>query len=281
MLIRRKAGVGIIGSKRCIPSRLRTSGAKKVTTPWTLQAFNTSRNPPNTVLLSMTKILEENTIQRALNSSRISRAQAKLSFLTTVRVKRAHHTLISDFCWILAVRRHRPGDIESDESKRQPVNQVHVDQTPESATARVHRHLPADEAERLVKKRFQIINLWRPISHPAIDHPLALCDYRTVDVNKDLVPVTLVYPDRKGETFGVKFNSTHGWKYEKGMKQDETVLIKWFADYVLVCDDALTLVVVTTRLRMTISLNSLHIVGSRIPRHHRECRSGSLSSLGR
>jgi hypothetical protein len=126
------------------------------------------------------------------------------------------------------VRRHRPGDIESDESKRQPVNQVHVDQTPESATARVHRHLPADEAERLVKKRFQIINLWRPISHPAIDHPLALCDYRTVDVNKDLVPVTLVYPDRKGETFGVKFNSTHGWKYEKGMKQDETVLIKCY-----------------------------------------------------
>ncbi|KAG1727479.1 uncharacterized protein EDB91DRAFT_891872 [Suillus paluster] len=126
------------------------------------------------------------------------------------------------------VRRHRPGDAETDETKRQPVHQVHVDQTPESATARVHRHLPAAEAEKLVEKRFQIINLWRPISHPAIEHPLALCDYRTVDVKKDLVPVTLVYPDREGETFGVKFNPAHRWKYDKDMKQDEVVLIKCY-----------------------------------------------------
>lgn len=136
----------------------------------------------------------------------------------------ASHVVLFDH----TVRRHRPGDAETDETKRQPVNQVHVDQTPESATARVHRHLPAGEAEKLVKKRFQIINLWRPISHPAIDHPLALCDYRTVDVKKDLVPVTLVYPDREGETFGVKFNPTHRWKYGKGMKPDEVVLIKCY-----------------------------------------------------
>ncbi|KIJ58345.1 hypothetical protein HYDPIDRAFT_163373, partial [Hydnomerulius pinastri MD-312] len=63
------------------------------------------------------------------------------------------------------VRRHRPGDKDTDATKRQPVAQVHVDQTPESATTRVHRHLPSTEAPSLVQKRFQIINLWRPISH--------------------------------------------------------------------------------------------------------------------
>ncbi|OAX38477.1 hypothetical protein K503DRAFT_741154 [Rhizopogon vinicolor AM-OR11-026] len=126
------------------------------------------------------------------------------------------------------VRRHRQGVPETDENKRQPVVQVHVDQTPDSATARVHRHLPAAEAEKFVKKRFQIVNLWRPISHPAIDYPLALCDYRTVDVQKDLVPVTLVYPDHEGETYGVKFNPSHRWKYKKEMKQDEVVLIKCY-----------------------------------------------------
>lgn len=93
----------------------------------------------------------------------------------------------------------------------------------------MHRHLPAAEAERLVKKRFQIVNLWRPISHPAIDYPLALCDYRSVDVKNDLVPVTLVYPDHEGETYGVKFNPSHRWKYKKEMNLDEVVLIKWFA----------------------------------------------------
>lgn len=60
-------------------------------------------------------------------------------------------------------------------------------------------------------------------------------------MKKDLVPVTLVYPDREGETFGVKFNPTHRWKYERGMKLDEVVLIKWYAYDILVGDDALTL----------------------------------------
>ncbi|KAH7923063.1 hypothetical protein BV22DRAFT_1106303 [Leucogyrophana mollusca] len=129
------------------------------------------------------------------------------------------------------VRRHRPGDHDTDETKRQPVSQVHIDQTPASATARVHRHLPADEAQELVNKRFQIIiiNLWRPITHPAIDHPLALCDYRSVDAAGDLVPVALIYPDREGETMGVKFNADHRWKYQREMRQDEVVLIKCVA----------------------------------------------------
>lgn len=108
--------------------------------------------------------------------------------------------------------------------------QVHVDQTSESAVARVHRHLPASEAPALLKRRFQIINLWRPISHAAYDWPLALCDYRSIDVKNDLVPMSLIYPDRKGETFGVSFNPNHKWKYVKGMGPDEVVLIKWYGE---------------------------------------------------
>ncbi|KAH7908715.1 hypothetical protein BJ138DRAFT_1090791 [Hygrophoropsis aurantiaca] len=126
------------------------------------------------------------------------------------------------------IRRHRPSEIETDETNRQPVSEVHVDQTSASATARVHRHLPADEANELVKKRFQIINLWRPIHHPAIDYPLTLCDYRSVDITEDLTPVALLYPDRQGETLGVKYNPNHKWKYQKDMAQSEIVLIKCF-----------------------------------------------------
>jgi hypothetical protein len=107
-----------------------------------------------------------------------------------------------------------------------PVSQVHVDQTTASATARVYRHLASD-ADSLVKCRFQIINLWRPILHTALDWPLALCDYWSIDTKEDLVPVALVYPDREGETFGVKYNPNHQWKYIRGMEPDEGVLIKW------------------------------------------------------
>ena len=129
---------------------------------------------------------------------------------------------------MIAIRRRRPDVIESDPSKRQPAAQVHVDQTTKASIARVHRHLPADEAPELVKHRFQIVNLWRPINHPAWDWPLALCDYRSIDTKNDLVPSTLVYPDRVGETYGVKYNPNHKWKYLKGMRPDEFVLIKWY-----------------------------------------------------
>jgi len=126
------------------------------------------------------------------------------------------------------IRRRRPGEIDDGPDKRQPVPRVHVDQTESSAVARVHRHLPESDAPKLLSKRFQIINLWRPIGRPAYDWPLALCDFRSIDRKEDLVPTKLRYPDRDGETFGVKYNSGHKWKYVRGMTPDEFVLIKCF-----------------------------------------------------
>ncbi|KAH9831870.1 uncharacterized protein C8Q71DRAFT_288298 [Rhodofomes roseus] len=126
------------------------------------------------------------------------------------------------------IRRRRPGEIDDSPQKRQPVPLAHVDQTTASAIARVHRHLPPAEAPALLQRRFQIINLWRPISHPAYDWPLALCDYRSVDPKTDLVATDLIYPDRKGETNSVKFNPNHKWKYLRGMTPEEFVFIKCF-----------------------------------------------------
>ncbi|KAF9447103.1 hypothetical protein P691DRAFT_732024 [Macrolepiota fuliginosa MF-IS2] len=125
-------------------------------------------------------------------------------------------------------RLRRPGEVDSSPDRRQPVAQAHVDQTTASSIARVHRHLPPTDAPALLRRRFQIINLWRPIANPAIDWPLALCDYRSVNPKNDTFPVALVYPDREGETMGVRHNSKHEWKYLYGMTPDEIVLIKCF-----------------------------------------------------
>ncbi|KAF9528034.1 hypothetical protein CPB83DRAFT_836170 [Crepidotus variabilis] len=105
------------------------------------------------------------------------------------------------------VRRRRPGQVDDSPSRRQPVEFVHVDQTTQTSITRVHRHLPADEAPKLPEEQFQIINLWRPILHAASDQPLALCDYRSVEPEKDNFPLAL-------------------WKYLRGMTSDEIVLIK-------------------------------------------------------
>lgn len=111
------------------------------------------------------------------------------------------------------------------------MRQAHVDQTPESAERRVKMHLPEADVPALLSKRYQIINLWRPIGVPAWQLPLALCDFQTV-VNSstkegDFVPTTLKYKDRDGETMSVRYNEDHKWKYLKGMTPDELVLIKW------------------------------------------------------
>lgn len=87
------------------------------------------------------------------------------------------------------IRRHDPS------APRQPVQGVHVDQTPKAAETRVRRHLPADEVDDLLKRRFQLINVWRPIGHPASDFPLAVIDWRTT-APQDLVKVDLLYPTR-------------------------------------------------------------------------------------
>ncbi|KXN80624.1 hypothetical protein AN958_09309 [Leucoagaricus sp. SymC.cos] len=124
------------------------------------------------------------------------------------------------------IRRRRPGEVDSGPDRRQPVSLAHVDQTAAASINRVHRHMPAEEAPELLKRRFQIINLWRPINKPAYDWPLALCDYRSVKPEQDTFPVALIFPDREGETMAVRHNPDHKWKYLRGMTPDEFVLIK-------------------------------------------------------
>ena len=126
----------------------------------------------------------------------------------------------------LAIRRRLPGETDSP-GRRQPVAQVHVDQTAASSIARVHRHLPAPDVPKLLERRFQIINLWRPIAVPAVDWPLALCDYRSVDLKEDTFPVARISAESTGETMRVKYNENHKWKYLHGMTPEEIVLIKW------------------------------------------------------
>ena len=125
-----------------------------------------------------------------------------------------------------AIRRRRPGVVDDGPMNRQPVPLIHVDQTTESAIARLRMHLPSDQAEALLQGRFQIVNMWRPISHPAVDWPLALCDYRSLDVDEDLMEVTLKFAKREGKNYSVKYNPKHHWVYKSAMDPKDFVLFK-------------------------------------------------------
>ncbi len=125
------------------------------------------------------------------------------------------------------IRRRVPGATDrSSGAPRQPVPRVHVDYTVKSGPQRV-RDLLGDEAETLLQKRFAVINVWRPIRGPILDSPLAVSDARSVSPG-DLVATDLVYRDRIGEIYYVKFNPAHRWFYVPAMRAEEILLIKCY-----------------------------------------------------
>lgn len=105
------------------------------------------------------------------------------------------------------------------------MQRVHIDQSYAASLGRVAFHLP-DEADELLKGRVQIINVWRPIKRVLRD-PLAVAEANTVSED-ELVPIGLIYPNRKGETLSVKHSDKHQWFYKHGIAPEEVILIKCF-----------------------------------------------------
>lgn len=125
------------------------------------------------------------------------------------------------------VRRRVPGaEDRVGRGPRQPVPRVHVDHTEWSGPQRVRDLLP-DEAERLLRGRVQIINLWRPLRGPLLDMPLAVADALSVRPEQ-LIPSELVYKDRIGETYSVTYHPAHRWHYVPRMQGDEVLLLKCY-----------------------------------------------------
>lgn len=123
------------------------------------------------------------------------------------------------------IRRRQPG-AEDRVGGRQPVSRVHVDHTERSGPQRVRDLLP-EEAEALLRGRVRIVNLWRPLAGPVRDMPLAVCDAASVGPG-DLVASDLIYPDRRGETYQVRFNPAHRWFWLPEMTTDEALLLKCY-----------------------------------------------------
>jgi hypothetical protein len=125
------------------------------------------------------------------------------------------------------VRRRVPGaEDRIGGGPRQPVPRVHVDHTEKSGPQRVRDLLPND-AERLLRGRVQIINLWRPLRGPLLDMPLAVCDALSVKPEQ-LVASDLVYKDRVGETYSVTYDARHLWYYVPRMEAEEVLLLRCY-----------------------------------------------------
>ncbi|KAK0250370.1 hypothetical protein B0A54_16185 [Friedmanniomyces endolithicus] len=119
------------------------------------------------------------------------------------------------------IRRSHPG------ARRAPVTRAHIDQTTRSAEARVHQHMSAAEAPELLKGRVRLVNVWRPLNGPVVASPLAFADSRSVP-DSEIVGVEHRYPDRTGETAGVKFFEGAEWYYWSGIGNGERILLQCY-----------------------------------------------------
>jgi hypothetical protein len=118
-----------------------------------------------------------------------------------------------------------------------PAHFAHIDQGPLGAKQLFDESLSTDDAARLAKCRWGIINIWRPIK-PIRKNPLAVCDMRTTPA-EDLRPVYTRAPRDYGGYTAEKMaksyqslcatsNPAHKWYYASSMTPDEVLMIKIF-----------------------------------------------------
>ncbi|KAF2637221.1 hypothetical protein P280DRAFT_483106 [Massarina eburnea CBS 473.64] len=110
-------------------------------------------------------------------------------------------------------------------ANRGPVTRTHVDQSYHGAELRLRWEFP-DEADELVKKRYQIINIWRPVE-TILKDPIAVADSSTVP-DADLVAAGMTEQDFGGESWVVRYSPDHCWYFMHGQAPGDVLLIKCF-----------------------------------------------------
>lgn len=109
-----------------------------------------------------------------------------------------------------------------------PARFVHVDVSDPTALAFAERSRPKDEARRI--RRFAHYNVWRVLTPPPQDVPLAVCDARSV-AQADLVEADAVFdnpgqPEWSFEGLVVRFSPEHRWIYFSDMTPGEVLVFK-------------------------------------------------------
>jgi hypothetical protein len=114
-----------------------------------------------------------------------------------------------------------------------PGRYAHIDYSDNSGPATARQMLGDDpDADRLMAGRFAIFNLWRAISEPPQDTPLAVCDATSVAAEDLMVSHIVLGPEpsreMKIETNLVQHNPRHRWVYFSGMHRDELLLFRGY-----------------------------------------------------
>ena len=122
-------------------------------------------------------------------------------------------------------------DEQINNTHRNPAFYPHVDTDPCGVHRLVEKNLGKEEGEKAMKNRIQMINVWRPLGcNPITGNPLTICDYRSVDVDKDVHPLAIRGTDPHSTAYIMSHNAqgTHKWYYLSEMRSDEMFIVKMF-----------------------------------------------------
>ncbi|KAH9207069.1 hypothetical protein DL95DRAFT_314382, partial [Leptodontidium sp. 2 PMI_412] len=74
--------------------------------------------------------------------------------------------------------------------------------------------------------RYHLDSIWRPITTPNQNSHLAVCDYRSLNPDKDLVAADIIFPHYRDKAYEVLYNPKQRWFYKKGMDWDDVIVFK-------------------------------------------------------
>ena len=168
-----------------------------------------------------------------------------------------HHTAVSDFRDPQAIMRihapeieslvkrlsgadrvivNSPGVLRFSESSpdsgrlnnSRPARFIHIDVSDATAKAFAERARPQEVATPV--RRFAHYNVWRALSPPPQDVPLAMCDARSLSQH-DLMEADAVFdvpgkPEWSFEGLVIRHNPQHRWSYFSNMTREEAIVFK-------------------------------------------------------
>ncbi|KAF5601716.1 uncharacterized protein FSUBG_8082 [Fusarium subglutinans] len=100
---------------------------------------------------------------------------------------------------------------------------AHIDISRESAISRIKLKCE-DQAEELLEKHWQIVNIWRPLNGPVKSMPLAVCDSRYLHED-DIVASDIVLPHLQIQAYEIWYNPNQAWYFLDQQESTEVLLM--------------------------------------------------------
>jgi hypothetical protein len=183
-----------------------------------------SREPPSLAREGFQLVPHRSAVRDFLNSSELERVyfQEACDLIREVTGARAASVVATPF-----VRFGERSELSGKLKNSVPARFVHIDYSDARGKSTAEQTFATLEQDWTFT-RFAHYNIWRVLTPPPQDIPLAVCDARSLR-SADIVPALAVFdfpgvPERTAESYVLRYNAAHRWHYFRDMTTDEALV---------------------------------------------------------